>query len=74
MNTHKIDEILKSILQLDSVLPDLAAETCEAWDSANHLRIVLALEQELGVRFSISEIETVMTRAKLLETIAPKLA
>lgn len=38
-------------------MDDASAETWEAWDSANHLRLMLALEAEFGIRIAVEEME-----------------
>ncbi len=67
-----LDEILAAVLGLQpaAVTPDLSGETCAAWDSANHIRIVLSLEQRFGLRLSLEELETSMSRKALLARLA----
>lgn len=67
-----IDDVLAEILELDKVSAKLSAENCESWDSANHLRIILGLEEALSIRFTIAEIESATTRQKLVEIVATK--
>jgi len=61
----RLDAVLASVLGLDAVPEDLAAERCAAWDSAAHLNIVFALEDGFGVTFTVEEIETATSRAAL---------
>ena len=49
---------------------DLSGETCAAWDSMAHIRIVLSLEERLGVRLRLDELETSMSRRALLELLS----
>jgi acyl carrier protein len=35
----------------DTVTADSSPETVEAWDSLKHMNLVLALEEEFGIRF-----------------------
>jgi len=67
-----IDAILGEILELEKITAHLSAENCELWDSANHLRIVLGIEEALSIRFTIAEIESATTRKKLIEIVATK--
>jgi acyl carrier protein len=45
----------------------------DQWDSGNHVRLILALEEELGVSFEIAEIEAATSFKALLATLEAKL-
>lgn len=68
----ELDAILAGVLGLpkDAITPDLSGETCQAWDSANHIRIVLTLEERFGVRLSLDDLETSMSRRALLDHVS----
>lgn len=70
----KVKLILMDILDLEESQIDetTSAETIEAWDSVNHINIVLALENELGFSFEISEIEAMASFPKLMELVSSK--
>lgn len=36
--------------------PDMTAADVEGWDSFNHIRLVVSVEQKFGVRFGSSEV------------------
>lgn len=72
--TAVLDGILADILDLKKVADNLAAENCESWDSANHLRIILSLEETLGIQFTIAEIEAATSRKRLVDIISGKSA
>jgi acyl carrier protein len=44
---------------MDPVLlsPTLTAEEVEEWDSLTHVSLVLAVEEEFGIRFRVGEVE-----------------
>lgn len=70
--TSALDTVLASILGIDPVPEKLDARDLEAWDSANHLRIILALEELHGITFTIDEIETATNRTALATLLAQK--
>lgn len=43
-------------VQADEISANTSPETLEAWDSINHLSLVLALEQIFAVSFDLEEI------------------
>ncbi|MBA73971.1 MAG: acyl carrier protein [Tistrella sp.] len=54
----RIAEILQEILALPDlvVTPELSAADVEDWDSLNHIRFIVAVEAEYGVKFTTREI------------------
>lgn len=44
-------------LEVENVAPEASPETIEAWDSVGHLNLIIALEQEFGVQFTLGDIE-----------------
>lgn len=58
---QKLAELVAELFDLDPgiVKDELTPEDVELWDSLNHLRLVTAVEQEFGVRFSTAEIESI---------------
>ncbi len=48
-------------LPLAEIRPDSSPDTIPAWDSLQHLNLVLALEQEFGVQFAPEEIEQLLS-------------
>ena len=57
-------------LPLEEIRPDSSPDNIPAWDSLQHLNLVLALEQEFGIQFAPEEIEQLLSvelMAALLE-------
>ena len=48
-------------------------ETIEAWDSLNHLALVLAIEQEFMIQLSPEEIETLISLERIVAVVRTKL-
>jgi acyl carrier protein len=70
-----VRQIMADILAIDERRIDDGLEMgmVEQWDSANHVRLVLALEEEFGVSFEVSEIETMTSFAEIVSTLERKL-
>ena len=55
------DQILKTLLanifniEINSINNDSSVDTIENWDSLNHLKLVLAIEQEFNVSFTAEQ-------------------
>ena len=61
-------------LPLAEVSAGSSPETIEAWDSMQHLNLVLALEQTFGVRFSPDEIEQMSSVGSIVASLESKSA
>ncbi len=63
-------------LPLEEIRPDSSPDNIPAWDSLQHLNLVLALEQEFGIQFAPEEIEQLLSvelvAALLEEKAAPR--
>lgn len=53
----------------ESVGPGASPDTIETWDSANHMNLVLALEEEFGVTFTDEQIVEMLSYELVIETL-----
>jgi acyl carrier protein len=49
-------EVMKNVLDIDSVSDDDSMQTIKNWDSLRHLNLVMALEEQFGINFDPEEI------------------
>jgi acyl carrier protein len=49
---------------------ELAAKDVEEWDSLTHVSLVLAIEEQFGLRFKVGEIESAKNVGDLVSLIA----
>jgi len=59
-------------LRPEDIRPDSSPDTIEAWDSLQHLNLVLALEQEFGIQFTPEEIEQLLSVELIADLLAEK--
>ena len=52
------------------ITPELAAKDVEEWDSMTHVSLVLAIEEEFGLRFKVGEVESAKNVGDLVNLIA----
>jgi acyl carrier protein len=71
LHRERIAEIVADVLGLDPafVTDDCGMETAENWDSLNHLRIISAVEQELGLTLTMEEIRSANSLSKLIQLV-----
>jgi len=69
------DALLSTIAAVLEIEPKAVTDatsmrTCPNWDSLRHLRMVMAIEQALGVRFPSDVIPKMVTVARIREEVA----
>lgn len=70
----KLKEIFSKLLCIDLKLVNdsISRENTEEWDSFNHLLLVSAIEKELGITLTISEVEKIKSFGQLAQIISEK--
>jgi acyl carrier protein len=53
-------------IPVDQVTEQSSAQTVEAWDSLNHMNLILALEEEFELRFSDEQIMRMLSVGAIL--------
>ena len=59
-------------LPLEQITLASSPDTIEAWDSLQHLNLVLALEQEFGLQFTPEEIEQMLSVELIVDLLQEK--
>lgn len=61
-NEQKLKNVLANVFNVDAskINDDSSVDTVENWDSLNHLKLVLALEQEFDISFSEEQTVEIM--------------
>jgi acyl carrier protein len=59
-------------LPVDSLRAESSPETVEAWDSLGHLNLMLAVEEETGIRLSPEETMDIASLADLVALLNKK--
>ena len=74
--SQKVDAALASVFKIDiqDIPADMSHDTHAEWDSAAYLMVVLAVEEQFGIQFTLDEIETAMGRKKLIAALAARVS
>lgn len=78
MSDDVLDQVRQTVadvfnLDITRVNAATSPQTVEAWDSINHLNLVLALEQQCGVSFSPEEIPELTSVENIAQCVGRKL-
>ena len=67
----RITPIFQDTLEEDDLVltEELTANDIENWDSLSHVRLIVAIEQELGIKFDLSQASNAKNLGELLEQI-----
>ena len=70
-----ITDTMRELFEDDSlkVTPVLSRDNEERWDSMNHLNIIFALEAKFGIRFGVTDVESIRTVGDLIAIVQEKL-
>lgn len=72
---QQVQEIVRDITDNDDVTLtlDTKAEDVDGWDSVNHIKIILGIESEFGIRFEVDEINQSENVGDLVDLVSSKL-
>lgn len=73
---EKLTQILRDVFDDESLVaaPELTADDVDDWDSLNHIRLILTVEREFGIKFAASETTALKNVGELLGLIQAKIA
>jgi len=70
MNERIIDVVSRTMeVPAESLSAESSPATVETWDSLKHMNLVLALEEEFGIRLNDERIMKMVTVGAILETV-----
>lgn len=70
-----IKRVMADVLDLDAnaIHDDTAIDNTPRWDSANHIQLMLALEEEFSISFDVTEIESMLSFFDIVQLVQSKL-
>jgi acyl carrier protein len=80
MNTEAhyatLTRVFHDVFDDDSIVvrPDLTADDVDEWDSLAHIRLVLAIERQFGLKFSAAEVGRLKNVGDLVSLIETKVS
>ena len=71
----KLTEVFQDVFDDDDLEPhdDMVADDVEEWDSLSHIRLIVSLEKEFGVRFSTVEVGSFEKVGDVVDLLEKKL-
>lgn len=71
---NKVKKTLADVLDINAASIDdqFSNERSEKWDSLNHIRLAMALEEEFGVQLTAEEIADMISIPRILAVLGHK--
>ena len=72
---QRVRKVISTLFDLkeEDVHDELTPKDVELWDSINHLTLTTAIEEELGIQFTMDEIQSIDSISKLNHFIRSKI-
>ncbi len=70
-----VKDLMAIILNVDAATIDdgTSMDNTPGWDSANHINLVLALEEEFSISFEVSEFELMTSFFDVVQVVTAKI-
>ena len=71
---EQLTPIFRDVLDDDDLIvtPDTSAVDVDGWDSLTHIRLVVSIEQALGMRFTAAEVTSLQNVGDLVALVIKK--
>lgn len=68
---EKLDEIFQDTFDDEEihVTPETTADDIEDWDSLEHINLVVAIEEEFGIKFKMNEVTSMKNVGEMVDII-----
>ncbi|MFD0680777.1 MULTISPECIES: acyl carrier protein [unclassified Paenibacillus] len=69
---QRIKEVMSKVfgLNIAAINEDSSPDTIDAWDSINHMTLILSLEQEFGIEFNDDVLENTLDFRSILNYLS----
>ena len=66
---EKVIQVLVNIFQVsaDKISTKTTPDNVEKWDSMNHINMILALEQEFGIRYDEEQVVSMLSVEEIID-------
>ena len=75
---HDLETAIKRVmadvldLDVDGIQDETSSGNTPKWDSANHIQLMLALEEEFSISLEVAEFESMLSYAEIVKTVRAK--
>ena len=71
---QKIKDVMKAVFEISvgEIDEESSIDNIDLWDSMGHMKLLVALEQDFGIKFDIDELIEMVDYSKIKEIIEDK--
>ncbi len=72
---HRLSNLFKDVFDLSDgfqITDETSPETIEDWDSLAHINLIMAIEQEFSIKFSMEEVPKMVQFSTIVQQIDKK--
>ena len=69
---RRLSVLFKDLFAAQEITENMGKNDISEWDSLGHLRLFMAVEEDMGLKFTISEMAQVQSVGQLVELIMQK--
>ena len=68
---ERLNNVFRDVFDDDSIVvkPETTSKDIEDWDSLEHINLVVAVEQEFGIKFNMNEVTTMKNVGEMVDII-----
>ena len=72
---ERLNNVFRDVFDDESIVvkPETTANDIEDWDSLEHINLVVAVEQEFGMKFNMNEVTTMKDVGDMVEIIISRM-
>ncbi len=71
---ERLNKVFRDIFDDEEIIvkPETTANDIEDWDSLEHINLIVAIEQEFGMKFNMNEVTTMKNVGEMVDIIIAK--
>ena len=68
---ERLNNVFRDIFDDDSIVvkPETTSNDIEDWDSLEHINLIVAIEQEFGMKFNMNEVTSMKNVGEMVDII-----
>ena len=72
---ERLNKVFRDIFDDESIVvkPETTSKDIEDWDSLEHINLIVAVEQEFGMKFNMNEVTTMKNVGDMVDIIVTRI-
>ena len=72
---ERLNEVFRDVFDDESIVvkPETTSSDIEDWDSLEHINLIVAVEQEFGIKFNMGEVTTMKNVGDMVDIIMSRI-